>query len=85
MSMRTCALIPAAVGSVPDAPLAQRTSLEDVGAVSYADSTTPEPIDRELYEREISLSPIYGRRLAWTGIVLSAISLVIAIAYYTHR
>ena len=30
-------------------------------------------------------SPGFGHRLAWTGIVLSAVSLVIAIVLLTHR
>src|SRR3954451_20466987 len=44
-------------------PLAEQSPPRDVGAVSYADSTMPEPIDREQYEREITLAPIYGHRL----------------------
>ena len=56
-------------------------------ALSYASSDVPEPIDGSAYAEEDDEPPVpktHGRRLAWAGIVLSALSLVVAAVIYAR-
>ena len=68
-------------GSLPaDAPPGEAPSL------TYASADAPEPIDGRPYdERDDPPVPkTQGRRLAWAGIVLSALSLLVAAVIYAR-
>ena len=62
-----------------DAVVAART-----GVLPYADAAAARPPDASAYEDAGPYPPrTHGRRLAWAGIVTSALSLVIAALLYT--
>jgi hypothetical protein len=56
-------------------------------ALGYASSDVPEPIDGRPYVDGQDDPPVprtHGRRLAWAGIILSALSLVLAAVIYAR-
>jgi hypothetical protein len=65
----------------PQAPRADRAAL------TYASSDVPAPIDGRPYAEEEDDPPVpktHGRRIAWAGIILSALSLVLAAVIYAR-
>ena len=68
---------------VPPAHAAPRPTT----TLTYASSDVPEPIDGRPYDERPHEPPVpktEGRRLAWAGIVLSALSLVVAAVIYAR-
>ena len=59
---------------------------EAAPALTYASSDVPDPIDGGPYTEpdEPPVPKTEGRRLAWAGIILSALSLVVAAVLYTR-
>jgi hypothetical protein len=71
----------------PPIPSAPSPEPGQKGALRYASSDVPDPIDGRPYTEGDDDPPVpktHGHRIAWAGIVLSALSLVVAAALYTR-